>query len=281
MEASEVKQIDSDADAEYHGSPGVSCSRLKDFMRDPRLYHHKWLSGKYVRESAPHFDFGSAVHEICLLGSQANIAVIPSDVLAKNGARSGGAWKEWSAENSGKMQLKQHDFDAVLRCVESIGKHPVASKLLSAAGECEVPRVYEHPVFDLTLKCKPDKYIPSTGMIVDLKTTSAGTQPGAFAKHVGNFGYHHQEYFYRSVMELVGEPVHSFVFVVVDIGEPHTVDCYTLDSQFLEIAEADVESALSDLAERTRADFWEPYSHNSIVELSPPNYLKYRGDYQL
>jgi hypothetical protein len=60
---------------EYHRRPGISNSRLSVFIRDVREYDWQFNSGFYQPKSEHHFDFGSAVHEVCLLGSSANISV--------------------------------------------------------------------------------------------------------------------------------------------------------------------------------------------------------------
>lgn len=267
---------------DYHAMPGVSNSRLKDFMEDPRVYWYKYLSGKYYPKRMDHFDFGTAVHSLCLEGDNSNIVVIPESVLSKSGSRAGGAWKEFAEANAGKELLKQHDYNAVLRCVDAVKRHPVAASLLSANGFVERSFTYRDPQFELLLRCRPDKIatLPERTIVVDLKTTSSGTTAPKFVKTVANYGYFYQEYFYRRVLAQHGIEPSSFVFVVVNVEEPHTVDCYTLDAEFLRLAQDDVENALFALAERTRANDWQVAS-NSIVELSPPNYLKYKGEYQL
>lgn len=272
--------MDNDA---YHASPGVSNSKLKVFMDDVRDYHYQFLSGEYVKEQKSHFDFGNAVHDICLQGSNANIVSIPSSVLASNGAKNGNKWKDFAAENDGKMLLKHDEYMAVLRCVDSVMKHPVASKLLYAQGPSEHAFSYDDENLGLTLRCKVDKLclLPAGNVVMDLKTTATGTKPAKFAKQIGNFGYHYQEYFYRKVLAASGVDIDSFVFVAVSVDQPHTVDCYTINDEFRTLAETEVENALLDLAERTRANDWLSRSHNSIVELSPPGYMRYSNDYSL
>lgn len=271
------------SDAEYHALPSVSASRLKVYMDDVRQYHYQFHSGEYVAEVKSHFDFGSAVHDICLLGSNANIAVIPQSVLSKSGSRAGGAWKDWEADNAGKMMLKQADYESVLRCVDAVQKHPIARTLLYAKGPAEHAFFADDTQLELSLRCKVDKLcmLECGYVVLDLKTTATGTKPSKFVKNVANFGYHHQEYFYRRVLRELGIEIASFVFVAVSIDKPHTVDCFTINGEFRKLAEVDVENALSELAERTRANDWLSRSHNSIVELAPPSYLKFAGDYSL
>lgn len=267
----------------YHASPGVSNSKLKVFMDDVRDYHYQFLSGEYVAKPKSCFDFGSAVHDICLLGSQANIVAIPSSVLSKSGSKAGGAWKDFEAENAGKMLLKHDEYMAVLRCVDAVAKHPVASKLLYAQGPTEHAFSYDDETLGLTLRCKVDKLclLPAGNVVMDLKTTGTGTKAAKFAKQIANLNYHCQDYFYRKVLAASGVDIDSFVFVAVSVDQPHMVDCYTLDDEFRKLAEVEVENALTELAERTRANDWLSRSHNCIVELSPPSYLKFANDYRV
>ena len=267
---------------EYHALPGVSNSRLWDFMLDPRVYHHKYLSGAHKEEQKSHFDFGSAVHDICLLDTRDDIAVIPKDVLSKSGAKSGNAWKEWTAEHSDKIQLKEHEYKSVMACVNSIRADPVAGRLLSTFGATECCYQYTDEELGLILRCRTDKLLvcPDRNIVIDIKTTESNTRPDKFVKSVVNFGYHNQECFYRKVLASKGIEVTAFVFLVVGVKPPHTVDCYTLSDAFREIGMLQIETALRDLSDRTRANNWS-LDNTDVVELSPPNYLKPRGEYEL
>lgn len=268
---------------DYHASPGVSNSRLSDFLDDPRLYYFKYVDGSLIQEPKKHFDFGSAVHDICLLGSAANIEVIPQKALSTSGSKAGNAWKAWAEEHAGKIHLKQHEMDAVLRCVEAVNQHPVAGKLLSAPGPAEHSFWFVDPDIGFRVKCRPDKLVllPQKRICVDLKTTGGAVSASKFAKHIADFGYHRQRYLYGKVLARCGIEIDEFVFIAVSTEEPHLVNCYTIDEEFVRIAEEEVEQGLADLAERHRAKDWLPITHSSVVKLAPPSFLKYQGEYQL
>jgi hypothetical protein len=212
------------------------------------------------------------------LGDKLNVIEIPKDVLASNGAKSGNTWKAFEAAHDGAILLKSHEYAALHGCVDAVMNHPVAGKLLSQSGVCERAFMAYDSNLELLTRCKPDKLIDN-GLVVDLKTTATGTKASKFVKNITSFQYHCQEYFYRRVLKAFGIDVKAFVFIAVQTEPPYTVDCYTISEEFLRLAEADIENALIDLAERTRANDWLPRNHNSIVELSPPNYLNYKGDY--
>lgn len=264
----------------YHAMSGVSSSRLKVFLEDVREFYYQYLSGLYEKERKAHFDFGSAVHDLALLGDKLNVLEIPKDVLASNGAKSGNTWKAFEAAHDGAILLKSHEYAALHGCVEAVMNHPVAGKLLSQAGVCERAFMAHDNNLELLTRCKPDKLLDSE-IVVDLKTTATGTKASKFVKNITSFGYHYQEHFYRRVLKAFGIEVKAFVFIAVQTEPPYTVDCYTLSNEFLALAEVDVENGLIDMADRLRSDDWLPRNHNSIVELSPPNYLNYKGDYSV
>ena len=91
------------SNSEYHKLPGVSASRLKTYIgkwrRDyqPRDYWYQYLSGQYQESTEDKFDFGTATHEVLLVGEN-RCKIIPKEVLASNGARSGNKWKEYKEE---------------------------------------------------------------------------------------------------------------------------------------------------------------------------------------
>ena len=269
--------------AEYHRRPGISTSRLNVFLRDVREYDYQFNSGLYVPKSEHHFDFGSAVHELTLLRDASNLAVIPSSVLSSSGSRAGGKWKDWLAQQGGKIVLKQHEYDAVKRCVDAVMRHPVASVLLASPGPAEKAFSFYDENLELDWRCKVDKLcqMPSGWVVADLKTTGKSTVAGSFVRSVADFRYHHQEYIYRKILGKCGIELSAFVFIAVSVEQPHTVDCYSLSREFIELAERVVENAAMDLAERIRANDWQPRTFNSIVELSPPNYLKYLSEYEV
>lgn len=273
-------------EVDYHAMPGVSNSSLSDYLADVRLYYHKHVLRDLPRKSKDYFDFGTAVHELTLLGTGSNIVQIPSNVLASDGSKRGNKWKEFEQENDGKILMKPADFAAVRQCVDSLFLHPVASHFLGLDGVCEKPVYVRDDVLGLDMRCKPDKLL-TNNVVLDLKTTSGSSTAEHFVGSVANYGYYRQEYFYKRVLRMAGVDVKQFVFIVVSTDPPHTVDCFTLDSEamngsdrtWMQYAESEVEPALSELAERYVTYNWLPKNHHKVTKLQPPNWLKYKGQY--
>lgn len=283
METTEQYAIGQEIDNEdYHAGPGVSNSALKVLRNDPREYHWQYVLGNRDRERKDYFDFGSAVHDIALLGSHANICVIPQDVLSASGSRAGKAWKEFEADNVGKLLLKQADFDSVMACVKSLHDHPLAGKLLACEGPAERMFTHDDPLLELRLKCKPDKLAltPKGTVIVDLKTTES-VNPSAFVRSIVSYDYDCQRYFYERVLKARGMEIVDFVFVAVSKSRPHCVNCFSISDDDMTTAADMTENSLQELAERYRANDWQPSFTNKVVRLSLPRYAQNRSDYRL
>ena len=283
-EMTETKQIGQDiSNKDYHMMPGISNSQLKVFLEDPRVYHHRFVLGNYIEERKSHFDFGSAVHELSLTGEAPSVAVIPGEVLSRTGTRAGNIWKAWMEAHDGKLMVTQDEWNRVEDCANAIERHPIAGALVNTAGPVEQSFFSDDTDLELSLRCRPDKLILTNdgATVIDLKTTSGSTTASQFVRAIANYGYHYQEHFYRRVLRMNGLDVRRFIFIAVAVNPPHTVDCYELDEEFQKLAAINVENGLMDLAERIRSKDWQARSANGVVQLAPPNWLKYSGDYSL
>lgn len=267
---------------EYHASDGVSSSALKVLREDPRLYQWQYVLGNRDRERKDYFDFGSAVHDIALLGSQAAIALIPEEVLSSSGSKAGKAWKEFEAENRHKLLLKQAEFDSVMACVNALYAHPLASKLLACDGPAEHSFRFEDSLRELSLKCKPDKLAvtPAGVVVVDLKTTES-VNPASFARSIVSYDYDCQAYFYQKILRNMNIDVIEFIFIAVSKKQPHCVSCFSINEDDMAHAAVMTENSLDELAERYRANDWNPRGHDKVVRLSLPRYAQNRSDYTL
>lgn len=261
---------------DYHKSAGVSNSSLKVFRQDVRKYHWRYVLGNFDQERKDYFDFGSAVHDMALLGSAARVALIPDDVLDARGAKRGKAWKEFESEHAGWLLLKQDEFTAVSNCVAAIYDHPSADALLSRPGTAEAMYAATDEALGLLLKCKPDKL--SGSVICDIKTTGDAS-PEGFAKSIVSYDYDCQAYFYKRVLSMLGHDINEFVFIAVEKTPPYCVGVYTIDRGDMQTAETLVETALFDLAERHRSGNWQPKDYGKIQRLTLPRYAHYRGEY--
>lgn len=271
------------ASDDYHTSPGVSNSSTKVFREDPQLYHYRYVLRNYDQERKDAFDFGSAVHDVCLLQDESRIVRIPESVLSKSGSKAGAAWKDFEAENAGKLLIKSDDYQAIQDCADAVRSHPVAGKLLDTNGPAEQMFWTEDRDLGLRLKCKPDKLVvmPSGQVIiVDLKTTES-VNPGAFARSIVAYEYDCQRYFYERVLKACGLEIGGFVFVAVRKTPPYSVACYSISDDDMTTAMDIVEQCLVRMAECYATGDWLPKNRDQILSLTLPRYHQNRGDYRV
>ncbi|MGG7074364.1 PD-(D/E)XK nuclease-like domain-containing protein [Campylobacter sp. 9BO] len=95
-------------------------------------------------------------------------------------------------------------------------------------------QAYFSELAGVAVKCKPDFFNESLGLIVDLKTTSDASAVG-FAKSVASFNYHIQAAFYTDVMASLGKEVNKFLFIAVETKAPFMVGFYELDEAALDL----------------------------------------------
>jgi exodeoxyribonuclease VIII len=261
---------------DYHKLPGVSASRLKTYIGkyreeyQPRDYWYQYLSGQYVEKPEEHFDFGNAVHEVLLLGEN-RCKLIPVEVLSSNGARSGNKWKEWKQANIQFILLKQHDYDAVMRCVDVVREHPLAGRMLDAPGVSEKSFFHKFAEYPFDMRMRPDRILTEDNIVVDIKTYAGGT---SFTRIIASFGYDIQEAFYRLVADGVGLDIDRFFFIFVRDTLPHPVDVVEVNRDWINATLESIDNALSDLARRYIENDWQPTDFDKPTKVFKPKYLR-------
>jgi len=96
----------------------------------------------------------------------------------------------------------------------------------------------------LILKCRPDYYIESAGVVVDIKTI-ADCSEFNIRKAITNYKYHWSAAWYLRVLSLLGKPAKKFVFVFIDKQAPHMVRIRELTPESLELAYLEIDQMLA------------------------------------
>ncbi len=207
---------------EYHADDAISSSDVKA-VATSSLAHWK---GK-VRKESHAFDLGTAVHAL-LLEPEKNLVVKGPDT------RRGKAWidaKE-DAEKQNKLLLTEVDYDLATDMAEACLRNPMARNLLTneqllAEGSFFVTC----PQTGLKLKTRPDGFIASAGVVLDIKTCQDAS-PRGFERAVRNFRYCMQQAFYRYCLEIEGIPTSNFIFIAIEKEKPHVTACYELSEKY-------------------------------------------------
>jgi hypothetical protein len=210
---------------EYEKTMALSQSAIKDAKLEGWQYFYR----RHIERSLPFvpsrsMELGTALHLALLepMTFREKVLAIPQEVLASNGAKSGSAWKQFQAENAGRILLKSDEYCDLAEAVNAVMRHPAAGPLIAAKGIVEKPIEFRWN----GTRCKSilDKVIPGTA-IVDVKSTCV-VQPRKFQRQAEDLLYDVQARFYRDgVIEAYAESL-PFVFIAVEIEPPYRVRAY-------------------------------------------------------
>ena len=221
--------------ATYHATEGISSSNLK--LLDESVLHLK--NKDLFKLSGSHFDFGSLVHSLILEPEKTDdefIQEIKVDARTKAGKEAKEAFK---AKTAGKIIISNDDY---------LKANIMAKNVLSIAGNLLKNGKAEQSYFanedDLLIKCRPDYYIESAGILVDVKTTADISEYG-LKKSITNYHYNWSAVFYLKVLRLLGLKANRFIFVFVEKSQPHMVKIRELSEQELEDSDYEMEMMLS------------------------------------
>jgi hypothetical protein len=230
---------------EYHARPEISSSDVKAVALKSLLH---WKNKVYKSSTA--FDLGTAVHAMLLEPDKDLVMRGPED-------RRGNRWKEMklAADIDGKTLLTESDFDLAQAMATAVYQHQAASAFfrypdMIAEGSFFV----DDPQTGVKLKCRPDGFIASIGMLFDIKTTQDAS-PEGFPRDVRKYGYDLQASFYRRVMRLhTGGDGMEFYFICVEKEAPHAVCVHTLTEDYLAAADLKVTETLHKIANAEAAN---------------------------
>lgn len=224
--------------AQYHSERDhLSSSNLKDLLKDPaKFYQEKVLGNKPPEEEKPHLLLGSYVHSLVLEPDQ-----VAQEYAFFEGWRKAGAdYKQFLAENPGKVVLSKPQADTGQRLANSVKANPHAIRLLSGG----VPELsLASKILDVSVKARTDYINIEQGYIFDLKTTSHPTDHEAFKQTVRDYRYDLSAALYCQIAHDTYGKVFEFYFGVISKAD---LGCavYKASSATLSTGAADVIKAL-------------------------------------
>lgn len=257
------------SEADYFAHRALSSTGARKILDSPAKFHYDQTHEQATKAA---FDLGHAVHER-VLGVGAETVVIPADKLAKDGAASTTAAKEFVAEarEAGQTPVKQDVYDEMAAMTEAVLAHPMARILLEQTGNSEASVFATDPDTDVELRARFDR-LPaggSTPIAVDLKTARSAS-PRGFAKAAAEHGYHVQRGHYMDTYALTDAPeLAGFVFVVVESEAPYLVGVYRLNTEFEQIGVQRAREARRIYADCLTTDTWPGYSTDIVALMAP------------
>lgn len=167
---------------DYHSDrEHESSSSLKLYLKDPKEYHNKYIL-KLPREEKykSAYDFGSYIHSLILEPEK----VEEEYAIFEGTARRGNVYKEFKAENEGKIILTRSQFLQAQTLLEAYTENDLAVSMIKE-GNPEQTLCVE--LDGMKIKVRAD-YLRA-GEIIDVKTTSDPIDKFSAGKTVARFDY--------------------------------------------------------------------------------------------
>lgn len=228
----------------YHARPEISSSDVK-MVAAKSLAHWKHK----VWKSSTAFALGSAVHALVLEPEKNLVLRGPED-------RRGNKWKEaqLAADLDGQILLTESDFDLAQDIAKPIIAHPVVAQWLAdPTFVAEASFFAKDPATGVDIKCRPDGFLPGSGIVFDIKTTRDAS-PEGFPRELRNYGYDLQAAFYLRCLRASGHNATTFVFVCVEKENPYAVGLHALTDAYLSAADQRVTATLQKISNAQALD---------------------------
>lgn len=267
------------ADEVYHQRvKGLASKHALDKVKQSPAHYKTWLDGAESLDNEA-MRFGKAFHMALLEPGkfEATYVVEPdfgyllkhdaSGTTAEQGKANKERKKQWEADHGDAVRMTADDYATTVSMARAIRKHPTASKLLESESFAEVTLRWKDPATGLECKARPDLYIPSLGLIVDLKTARDASASG-FIRDSSAYGYHRQDAFYRDGMAALDLACDHFLFLAVEKTGPCAVGTYNHCEADVQRGRDSIARDLATLAEAIETDTWKAYADGIVtVEL--------------
>lgn len=174
----DVSNEDYHADREY-----FSSSVLKELLKDRELFYKKYVLGQQEpREEKAAFSFGSYVHTLIL-----EPHLVDEEYVFFDGAsRRSDKYKKFREENEGKTVILEKEKKLAQKLLDAYNERPEAKALIDG-GSAEETLCVE--LEGLPIKVRADYVNQEKGYIVDVKTTSGGTDRDGVIDASEKWGY--------------------------------------------------------------------------------------------
>ena len=222
----------------YHARPEISSSDVKA-VASKSLAHWK---GKVWKDNAI-FALGSAVHAL-ILEPQKNL------VLRGPEDRRGDKWKKalLAADLDGKILLTEGDYDLAHAMATPLINHEVVKGWIADPSfVAEASFFATDPQTGVKIKCRPDGFVSSSGVVFDIKTTRDAS-PDGFPREIRAYNYDLQAAFYLRCLRSAGHKAETFIFVCVEKEAPYATCLHVLTERYLQAADLRVTETLEKIA---------------------------------
>jgi exodeoxyribonuclease VIII len=248
---------------------------LKTMNQSWRVFEAEYVTRTIKRQPSPQMEMGTAIHCAALEPERYFREYVEQPEGLDD--RRTKAYKDWAETVHPSQTILKHDQASTVRsCIDALNRNPIIRPCLKSIGVIELSHEWTDSVSDVPCRMRPDKIIPRSGIVLDIKTIRSCTD-GEFAKSVADFGYHIQAAHYLTGVDECGyKPLSPwvFIFAAVETSEPFRCRAYSLDSESLDIGRFTRARLLDEYVRRLNDDDWSDERENELIEVSLPNWFK-------
>lgn len=263
----------------YHNLPHVSSHGIKEALRSPAHYHHRYINKVRDFKKSKAKEFGKAVHAAFLEPKrflEMNIVQPIFTGKTKDGEESERSKealekkKEWLANvPEGAIITTQENLDRIVGMSEVLRRHKVAAPMLEQiAGE--ISGFWIDSKTKLKCRMRIDGLITGKKQIVDYKTT-IDASPQSFAKDCANYGYDVQGGTYHIGIQHILNQNYDFAMIAQESEAPYSVAVYVPDENFIHAGVQFYHAGLQRLKIAYEENYWPSYSETAL-NLSLPSW---------
>lgn len=255
--------------AEYDAMGFLNYSRLKFMERSPMAFRHNW-------------DHPSPPTAPMILGGHAHTAILEPNLYKfavwDGPIRAGNAYKDWCAENAGKILLNEKERDYIAGMALAVRSNPVAFKYLRYV-KTEVTLVWRDPSFKRDFKCRLDATTEIDGdpVVVSLKTT-VDCRDFRFASQYAKMCYYAQDSLYQEGYFHTHGTLPRMVTIAVENRAPHDVAVYNIPNNVLRQGHQQLARWIDRLEVCEKANKW-PGAVQGEQDMVLPSWATPGGDF--
>jgi hypothetical protein len=266
MKSEIIKDLPAD---DYHSNsmsetPLFSYSVAKTIIQESP--YHAWLEhpllGGKERVPTAAMDKGNIIHDL-LLGGGNEIMILQFDNYRTKAAQE----LRDMAHAEKKIPILEKDMEVIQGIVENAKKQiKDYAPHFFEEHESELSVLWEKD--GVKTQSRFDWIKPTTGRIIDIKTTSTSANPEKLKKKILEIGYDIQESLYTECAELTWPEMagrFEFEFIFIETESPYLVSVITLDNMFKILGERKVQRARSAWKYCLEKNEWPAYGRQ-IVE---------------
>ena len=229
-------------DVVYHADQGsLSHSGAKKLLESPARYKYEQ---EHPTPPTPAMEEGTALHSLILEGKVVHVVV--------DGGR-GVTERKDEARTNGHIPVTAETAAHIEGMADAIRNHPEANGVLTKATSREVSAYATDPTTNILMRCRFDALHPRYG--VDVKTTRSIGEFDA-GRPLVTYGYAMQAAWYTTVADLSGQPLDTFLFLLVEKEPPYFVAVRELEAVSVEYGRVLMRRALDLYAACNATGVW-------------------------